>query len=190
MHIYLVRHTKYHNPEKIFPFHLPVYLSKDGRAHARRVAEWFADKKLFNLPIFSSPIVRCVQTSEILAAKTQSYVACDSRLIETSSPNIQGAPRPDHEPWRVEESDPDRESRTAVLERMIAIYQEKLSEKTDCILVSHGEPLTLLYYHLLGRDLPNDLWNPANVDQVIDRGEIVDIEIDRDQSMTPRRYKV
>jgi hypothetical protein len=41
MHISLVKHAKYHNPENIFPFHLPVYLSVEGQKHAQRVAEWF-----------------------------------------------------------------------------------------------------------------------------------------------------
>ena len=88
MHIYLVRHTKYHNPENIFPFHLPVNLSVEGREHARRIADWFTNKKLIKLPIFTSPVVRCVQTAEIIAGQTDSFVSADERLVETYSPGI------------------------------------------------------------------------------------------------------
>lgn len=177
MTIYLVRHTQYHNPENIFPFHLPVYLSVDGRDHAKRVASWFANQKLAKLPIFTSPIARCVQTAEIIAAQTESFVATDSRLIETFSPGIQGNRKPETGDWKVETHDPTRETQASIMERATSIFEEKVAEQQDCILVSHGDPLTILYYHLLEETLPTDLWKPENSELVISRGEIVKVEV-------------
>jgi broad specificity phosphatase PhoE len=189
MTIYLVRHTQYHNPENIFPFHLPVYLSADGREHAKRVAAWFAEQRLEKLPIFTSPIARCVQTAEIIAAKTDSFVATDARLVETYSPGIQGTTRPGKDDWMVEDDDPSRETAKSITDRVTSIFEEKKAEQQECILVSHGDPLTILYYHLLGKPLPPEMWNPQNQDLVISRGEIVKIEIkDNEYSLT--RYKV
>lgn len=189
MAIYLVRHTHYHNPENIFPFHLPVYLSTHGRDHAKRVASWFISRKLHALPIFTSPIVRCVQTAEIIAAETDSFVTMDSRLIETHSPGIQGSRQPEKDGWKVEADDPDRESQESITQRILSIFKEKAAEGQDCILVSHGDPLTSLYYHLLEEDLPKYMWNPENSELVIARGEIVKIDVKPDKNVVTR-YKV
>ena len=190
MHIYLVRHTKYHNPENIFPFHLPVNLSVEGRNHAQRVAEWFKSRKISKLPIFSSPIVRCVQTSEIIAAQTGSYVSCDDRLVETHSPGIQGTRKPEKDDWKVEDDDPSREPKESIAERSLSIFEEKREEQQSCILVSHGDPLTILYYQLIEKKLPKDMWDPKNIELVIDRGEIVDVEITENKPLVLTRYKV
>lgn len=190
MHIYLVRHAKYHNPENIFPFHLPVHLSKEGREHVQRVAKWFLKRDVKDLPIFTSPIARCVQTAEIIAAQTNSYVACDERLIETHSPQLQGKVQPQTDAWKIEEEDMTRETQDSVRARAVSIFEEKVSEQNDCILVSHGDPLTILYFHLMGEKLPANLWSPANAEKVIDRGEIVDIEITEENQIVMKRYKV
>ena len=186
MTIYLVRHTQYHNPENIFPFHLPVYLSVDGREHAKKVASWFVNRQLDKLPIFTSPIARCVQTAEIISAKTNSFVSTDSRLIETYSPGIQGTNKPEKDDWKVENDDPSRESLESTTKRIVSIFEEKVAEGQDCILVSHGDPLTILYYHLLEEALPKDMWKPENHELVISRGEIVEIEIKAEKPLVTR----
>ncbi len=189
MHIYLVRHTQYHNPENIFPFHLPVYLSVDGREHAQRVGAWFENQQLNKLPIFTSPIVRCVQTAEIIAGQTDSYVATDSRLIETFSPGVQGTTMPEKDGWKVENDDPTRESQASVTERVVSIFEEKVAENQDCILVTHGDPITILYYRLLEKQLPEQMWKPENQHLTIARGEIVKVEV-TDGKPVVTRYTV
>ncbi|MDQ3008745.1 MAG: histidine phosphatase family protein [bacterium] len=190
MHIYLVRHTKYHNPENIFPFHLPVYLSTEGRGHAQRIAEWFRHQKLLELPIYTSPILRCVQTAEIIAGATGSFVMSDGRLVETASPDFQGKVKPATDSWKHEQEDPTREPQASIEDRVADIFAEKMSIGQDCILVSHGDPLTILYYRLQQQPLPDHLWDPKNVDKVIDRGEIVEIEIKDGTVTNLKRRKV
>jgi len=190
MHIYLVRHTKYHNPENIFPFHLPVYLSTEGREHAHRIADWFHNHSLLEVPIYTSPILRCVQTSEIIASATDSFVMSDSRLIETASPQLQGQVQPEKDPWKYEDTDTTRETQAAIKDRVTDIFEEKMTLGKDCVLVSHGDPLTILFYHLQKSPLPPELWSPENEAKIISRGEIVDVVITNNAVNSITRYKV
>ena len=186
MNIYLVRHTPYYNPDNLFAFHLPMYLSEEGRMHAHLLGEWFVKNIGNNLPIYTSPIVRCVQTSEIVASHTKSFVATDDRLIETRLPNLQGKKQPIEKAWITEEHDSSRESRETILRRVLSIYNERVSAGNDCILVSHGDPITLLYYHLNKMEFPEYMWGPDNDKNIIHRGEIVKIEITVDKLSTDR----
>ncbi|MBI4130544.1 histidine phosphatase family protein, partial [Candidatus Roizmanbacteria bacterium] len=174
---YFIRHTHYHNPDDIYAFHLPMYLSPQGRQHAVRVGRWFVEQQIGSLPIYASPIVRCVQTAEIIASATHASITLDKRLIETSLPNLQGKKKPDKTPWILEEEDPSRESRQSILARILDFYNEKIAKGNDCIAVSHGDALTILYYHLSHKPLPLYLWGPDNNDNVINRGEILKIEL-------------
>ncbi len=190
MHIYLVRHTHFFNPENIYPFHLDLYLSEEGREHAKRIGQWFAENKLQNLPIHTSPIIRCVQTAEIIASYIHAFVRIDQRLIETSCPNLQGKKIPLETPWIVEEDDESRESRSDILNRVLNAYKERVNEGKDCILVSHGDALTILYYYLNSKKLPKYLWGPENIENIINRGEIVNIELNGDKIHSISRIKV
>lgn len=178
MYLYLVRHLEYENPSKIYAFHLPLYLSVKGRRNADQIASWFVNKRLLGLNIYTSPIVRCVQTAEIIAAQTGSFVASDSRLIESSCSNLQGKEKNITNPWKVEEDDSTREVKDSVRERVISIYHEMVTQNNDCIFISHGDPLTVLYYWLQNRNLPKYLWDPVISQQVVQRGDIVIIKIE------------
>lgn len=190
MHIYLVRHTEFNNPEGLFPFHLPFHLSVNGRQHAQRIANWFFEKKILNLPITVSPIVRTVQTAEIIAGKTGSNVETDARLIETNCPNLQGTKKPPTNSWMVEEEDTSRESRDSILKRVLNLFEEKIKNGKDCIMVSHGDPITILYYHLTSQEFPQHLWGPENEANIISRGEIVDVEVNEGKFVSAKRIKV
>jgi len=177
MNIYLVRHTEYENPQGIFAFHLPVYLSKKGRKDAVKIGKWFVKNKLENLPIYTSPIVRCVQSSELIASQTGSFVKVDSRLIEVPCDNLEGKKKPKQESWVLEQDDPSREPKDKVIKRMMSIFTERVKDNKDCILVSHGEPLTFLYFHLTNTVIPKYPWSPENKNIIIRKGELVKMEI-------------
>lgn len=172
MLIFLIRHTKFDNPKNIFPFHLPLNLSVEGRSQAEKIGEWFSKNNYKKIPIFSSPIARCIQTSEIIASKTGSFVTFDNRLIEASVPDLQGTKRPSKNSWIKEEDYPTRETRESQLTRVRSIFEEKVKAGKDCILVSHGEPLTVFYYYLTKQKLPKYLWSPENLKNVIRRGDV------------------
>ncbi len=177
MRIYLVRHTKYDNPKNVYAFYLPFNLSQEGRNRAQEIGVWFTQKNLQKIPIYTSPIVRTVQTAEIIASKTNSFVSIDSRLIEVACPNLEGKEKPSKNSWILEEEDLSRETRSSVLNRTLSIFNEKMQIGKDCIFVSHGEGLALLYYHLLKKTLPKYLWDPVNQMSVVNWGEVVTVDI-------------
>ncbi len=190
MYMYLVRHLEYDNPQKIYPFHLPVYLSAKGRKDAGIIASWFTSKRLEGLDIYTSPMVRCVQTAEIIASKISSYVAIDDRLVEISCPNLQGKKWILPDSWKAEELDKSRESREVATKRIVNFFMEKVAQQRDCISVSHGEPLTLLYYYLMRKKVPKYLWDPAKGHLVIKKGDVVIVEFKKGRLISTEKIHV
>lgn len=189
MNVYLVRHAEFLNPNKIFPFHLPLYLSPAGRAHVHRVGDWFTSQNLTGLPIVASPIVRCVQTAEIIAAHTTSDVTLDERLIEVANPKLQGTPFP-VDPWQLEETHPDTETHAGILTRTRSWMNDMIKTGGDIIGVSHGTPLTILYFSLMGQEIPAHLWSPENELKNIQRGEIAVLTFESGQLKEGKRVVV
>jgi len=188
--MYLVRHTEYLNPERIFPFHLPVFLSPEGRSHAKRIGEWFVTNNHKNIPIYSSRLVRTVQTAEIIASQTNSNVMIDIRLVEYTSPSLQGTKMSDVDTWKQEQEDNSRETYDSIKIRMKSILSEMLNKKEDCILISHGDPLTLLYYTIMNMQLPEFLWTPELEPICIQKGEIVQLEYNDNTLLHSQRINV
>ncbi len=178
MKLYFVRHTEYYNPAHLYAFHLPFHLSEFGRKQADSLGEWFTKKSLKELPIIASPIVRTVQTAEIIASHTKSMVTIDRRLIESSCPELQGKVHASENHWVEEEDNRTRETHKSMLSRMKSICDETVADGRDTILISHGDPLTVLYYYLIQEAAPRYFWNPENADKVIQRGEIVEVTLE------------
>ncbi len=177
MKIYFVRHPNYKNPENIFPYHLPVELADDGIAKIKRVGDWLINNNVHHVPIYTSPIKRCMQTAAIIQDAIGGEIIVDERLIETRCPNLQGTIKPDHDEWKVEEDAPTRESRTAIIERVKSFYEERLGSGKDCVAVSHGDQITHLYYLLTQKAFPTYIWSPDNSKNTIGRGEMLIVEI-------------
>jgi broad specificity phosphatase PhoE len=186
-----VRHTEVDNPKNIYTFRLPLPLSEKGKEHAKRIGKWFLGNGLLKLPIYSSPIARCVQTAQIIANEIQSSVTTDENLTESSCPNLQGKKQPLVDSWKVGEGDKTRESRQSVLSRVLASFNEKVEERKDCILVSHGDSLTLLYYQVIGKKPPRYFWGPnANTPRVVRQGEIFDLELNGQSPISIKRVQL
>jgi hypothetical protein len=81
-HIYLIRHGEYANPRNILPGRLPVPLSDKGNKQVKKLAVFFQDKDIEK--IYSSAVLRCKQTSEIVSGG-KIPIKFDKRLLETHS---------------------------------------------------------------------------------------------------------
>ena len=182
MKIYLVRHGVYFDPENKYPFHLPFTLSPEGIKQIEAVADWFRSHSVFKIPIYSSPIKRTMQSAEIIASVVESPIIVEERLIEVSCPELQGTVRPGKEgsdevcEWEI--SNPTRESGESIQRRTVEFFLEKVKEGEDCILVSHGDPLTSLYYYLTNRPLVRCLFDKEHGEIYIKRGELVEVLIE------------
>jgi len=65
MNIFICRHTQVHNPNKVVYRRLPGYhLSKEGEIQAKQMGDFL--KKYRIKEIFTSPLERCVQVSDII----------------------------------------------------------------------------------------------------------------------------
>lgn len=180
MKLYFVRHTEYHNPAYLYAFHLPFPLTEHGRQQASAIGDWFVQKKVGPLPIIASPIVRTVQTAELIAGKTHSMVTTDRRLIESSCPELQGKVHASVNHWIEEEDNRTRETHKSMLTRMKSLYEEVVASGHDTILISHGDPMTVFYYYLKQQKPPRYFWDPQNADKVIQRGDIIEVLVEND----------
>lgn len=190
MKLYFVRHTEYYNPAHLYAFHLPFHLTEYGRKQASELGEWFLKKDISLLPIIASPIVRTIQTAELIASKTQSMVTVDRRLIESSCPELQGKVHASEKHWIEEEDNRTRETHKSMLSRMSSICDETVSAGKDTILISHGDPLTVLYYYLIQEDPPRYFWDPQNASKVIQRGEIIEVTLENGTVESVERHSL
>ena len=109
------------------------------------------------------------------------------RLEETGCSRLKGTVHPEIDPWKYEVDDSTRETKDQVLKRVKEIYEEKVNERKDCILVSHGDAITFLYDYLTKREEPLYIWDPSLSNYPIARGEIVRINIHDNQQVEAER---
>ena len=152
--IYLVRHCEYSNPRNILVGRLPVALSKNGVKHAERLRKFFSDKHIDI--IFSSAVKRCEQTSTIIS-DAKIPIQFDHRLLETFSAyqGYWGGYKDGELDWTEffsHRSELGGEGAHAIQARMVDFFADIQKRDEETMLVcSHGDPLYLLYLHLLKR---------------------------------------
>lgn len=188
MDIFLVRHTEYDNPDHIFPYHLPVTLSTVGRRKAVNIGKWFVEHTLSSLPIIVSPVKRTIETAEIIASITNSTISVDEDLIEVHSV-LQGKPMPKANDWSMCYKPGVQENPALIIARMKRAFDKAVGENRDCIIISHGDPLTLLYYDLLKKEPPQTLDSATDY---VEKGDIIQISIDKlsQNKLSFNRYRI
>jgi len=153
--VYLVRHAEYENPQKIIPGRLPVPLSENGIKQAEMLFKFFKDRNISQ--IFSSPVRRCKQTSEMIS-KNNTPIEFDIRLSEVLSA-MQGSKE---ENWReLLYNSTDKiggETQTDVYNRLADFWMTtKFEIDKNYLICSHGDPLYFLFQFLKKGQLSNDL---------------------------------
>jgi broad specificity phosphatase PhoE len=159
--IYLLRHCDYENPRKILPGRLPVELSESGKKRANQLKDIFKDKNISK--IYSSEVLRCKQTAEIVAGG-QIPVIFDKRLLETLSA-YQGYWVQDWDHFFGHEKAFGGESIIEVRDRAVDFYKtikKTLKPDENIIICSHGDPLQTLYAYLKNIPLSNEKHLPES----------------------------
>ena len=150
--IYLVRHAQYANPKGILVGRLPVELSETGLKQAQRLADYFSTKQIST--IYSSPVVRCAQTSEIIA-RNKTPIHADVRLVETFS-SYQGYWELDWSHFYRHQPDLGGETPQDLSSRMLSFWNSIVdNDQQEVIICSHGDPLYLLYVGLKQLPIPD-----------------------------------
>lgn len=150
---YLVRHASYTEKYNLLPGRLPVELSETGVKEVERLRDYFKDKQIEK--IYSSAVIRCKQTAEIIS-DGKIPVEYDQRLLEALSA-YQGYwdPHAWDQFWGYRhqlggENDSD------VKNRALDFFENtSFEEDKNYIICSHGDPLYYIYQKISGvPDLP------------------------------------
>lgn len=157
--IYLCRHGEVHNPKNIVYGRLPGHgLSTQGKKEAEALAQYLMDNPV--TAIYSSPLLRTVQTAQEVARTTHiQQIKTDDRLLEVQS-QFDGKPQSfmDTFNWNfylpkyIKENG---ESLADLWKRMSEIMYELVGKHTgeQIVLVSHGDPIMTVVTKLRGEEL-------------------------------------
>jgi 2,3-bisphosphoglycerate-dependent phosphoglycerate mutase len=129
-------------------------LSQTGKDKARTLAQDFVQHKTTLDVIYSSPFPRAAQTAWLIARPLGMRVLTDDRLGDTYAPNLWGqtisaiAERGLYSYF--DQPTKDQEIPPQIEARMVAAFKDLLqaNQGKTFALVSHGDPLTLLYHRL------------------------------------------
>jgi len=176
--IYLLRHCEYANPRNVLPGRLPVPLSKAGIQRAKQLRNEF--KRVGIQKIFSSAVLRCKQTAEIIS-DGEIPIHYDQRLLETHSA-YQGFwvdnANTDWLDFFSHRAELGGESLLDVQQRMVNFWRDIVEKETqNCVVCSHGDPLMTLQRYLSGTNLPDDLSQGDDVSGWLQKGQYTQIEI-------------
>lgn len=155
--LYLVRHGEYENPNYLFPGRslTGFPLSRHGREQVSKLATFFVDKPI--VALYSSPILRCKQTVEILGAALSLSFILDDRIQEVQT-MAEGISMKRFDETNGELSyTPEylargAESMVALSNRMVAFVEEKRKEHEGktVLVVTHGDPMRFCVMKYLG----------------------------------------
>jgi len=176
--VYFVRHGLVHNPNRIAYGWLPRYrLADEGREQAIATAGYLADRQIRF--ILTSPLLRAIQTTRILASALPGVPVRRSRLLVESglAHHWQGEswseiPVKHAEAWELFQRAPGTlaigESMAEMAARMrrAMALALRLSRGSPAICVSHRDPILALRLGIEGRsfdELHRTDCNPASI---------------------------
>lgn len=143
--IYLLRHCEYDNPRHILPGRLPVELSEIGGKQAEKLRDFFAEKNI--IKIFSSPVLRCKQTAEIIA-NGKIPIEFDRHLAEVITA-YQGYWVENYDLYYTMREALGGELNIDVQNRIVDFWKNtKFESGKNYLICSHGDPLYFLYQYL------------------------------------------
>lgn len=153
------RHGEIENPQKIY-YGRTIDLSLDerGKKTVQALGDTILQKKIPVTAIYTSPLRRARQTADILSHIVRVQVIVHDSLADVDIPALAGKPltirsellnkgKDEYEGiwvWK------GNESRRAIAQRMTHAFNEILDQTEEGVpvIVSHGDPLTLLLYAL------------------------------------------
>lgn len=162
--LYLIRHgATQSSAEDRFSGSVDIEISEEGKFQVRRLAERLADDSIS--AVYCSPLIRAVQTAEILASPHQLSLTHEEGLREIHHGHWEGMRRADveaqfPEEYAAWEEDPftfapqGGEAGVNVIARALPVIRKIVVEHRgqNVIVVSHKATLRLLISSLLGFD--------------------------------------
>ena len=165
--IYIARHgeTEYNRKGQLQGRGIDIPLNEKGRLQARAIAEELSDLGIDH--IFSSSLLRSMETAEIIAWTLRMRYDSFPELDEMSFGELEGRPAGEvgdrlermHQTWKegnVEAALEGGESPAEVLERVTGRVNKIVDqyEGDTLLFVLHGRLIRILLSHMLGYGLP------------------------------------
>lgn len=190
--VYLIRHGELEYPrnekgERLL-YGPDVPLSEKGKKQIRSLSERLAQEGRTLDILYTSPFRRAVETSEIIASEL-------------------GLPKPIHDP-RFQDIDPGSmvgkllddvisgrlrdyaETHEAVMHRMVRGVKEAVQNNQDTTIgiVSHGDAIRVLLFHLLRPQAPLPTITELIKDDYLEKGEAWRLVVDSKLRVVEREY--
>lgn len=160
--IYLIRHGEYQNSEQVLPLRLPGFpLNQAGAQQALQNAKYLKNKKITT--IYSSSILRCKQTAQIIARELRKRVHYSKLILEVKSPaqgiNLDKFNKlkkqypgfPFSYPMHIKNhGETVAEIYKRVYKFIFKIINKHLEE--NVVVVFHGDPIMILIYGLVNKN--------------------------------------
>jgi broad specificity phosphatase PhoE len=149
--IHFVRHGEIENPRGLRYGRLPgFHLSPEGRKAVEQTSLFFISRPITH--IYSSPLERTQQTATLLGlAFPRAPITLDARIIEVKTPaKFEGKSR-DLGFYYPSSPNAQAEVPQQIAQRMLSFVEEKVIRHNgqEIIVVSHGDPMAILYHSLL-----------------------------------------
>lgn len=157
--IYLIRHGDVENPEKVEYGRLSGFpLSDEGRKQAQAVAQEIMEDDLRICRIICSPLMRTVETAEIISAALGVPFATDERLTEWDEGPWEGRKTKDFaalsgyygKPMKLDGLEPHEKAALRVISVIEELVKTCPGQKTA--IVSHRESMASAVLKLTGAD--------------------------------------
>lgn len=156
--VFLIRHGEIDNPQKVFYGRtIDLSLNEEGKEQIKTVAQRIKDKGFIIEKIYTSPLKRGLQSSNIIASVLSippEKIMVENNLIDVDIPSLVGKPLSlrdkihdsGTDEYNGEFSRQGNESRQQIVNRMKGVFDKVISENTGktVALVSHGDPMVLL----------------------------------------------
>lgn len=179
-YIYVVRHGAVHNPRNLFYARLPKFrLSKLGEQEAALTGKFLRTKPID--AIYSSPMLRAVQTAKIIQRETGTKTLHLARSIIEIKSSFQGMYFPDLGPNQREvylspKRKPTDEDIKTIATRMLGFVQKiaKKHQGKHIVIVTHGDPIMALKAAI--KKLPLD-FPSIRLGTYVKHAEVIQIEV-------------
>lgn len=196
--IILCRHGEVHNPQNVFYGRsINVPLSDEGKKQIENVGQHINKLNLSVEAIYTSPLLRTVQTSQVLAKILKIPILENHNLIEVDIPALVDKPTTirgelhakGEDEYNGEWVKKGNERGADIAKRMLLAFDEiKNQNKNVPLIVGHGDPLAFLLYAL---DNPGK--NIISISEILkkdyglEKGEAVILTIDEHDKITEKK---
>lgn len=170
--IYFVRHGEVENPQKVWYGRLSGFpLSKTGKKRMEDAGDKLKDKNIDI--IYSSPLLRARQSSEIIRQKLNLKKTHYSQKILEVKSSLQGEPLSalDKIKFSVFKS-PDNNVKGETIDECLRRMENFINnclqkhQGKNIVVVSHGDPIMVVRAKIIGLPIINDSIRPGRKDYI------------------------